>query len=605
MPTLLARTACWLAALALPLAALAQRPAPDRMPAVPMRPDSLRARLARPGLPDTTRVKYLLRFGALYLSSNQDSSRYYARQALTLAQRRGFDWGAARAWATLGAVAFYATDIAAAQQAFEQVLRLGRRLPDPLMVGRAYIGLGNIANNLHNDPAFLAYYTQARQAYATCRPRYVSGELLVAANLTNYYLLHHQPALARQALRSVPALLRLQPTPAMEGLYFAHLGAAQNAQHQPDSARLNWQRAVQVARAAHLTDLEAENLRHLAELALDQHRPALALPYTQQAAHASRAWADPAGLAKALRLQADALAALHRPGAYDTLSQYATLRDTLLTRERLDAVATAQARFDRAGQETRIAGLEKDRRIQALETERRTTRTRLLATLGTGAALLLLAGVVLGYRRRQRRREAALRQRLAADLHDDVGNLLTQISLQSNLLRENPNTPEQLLLRLDQLASTAHQTARQMNDVIWSLGDESQTLPQLIARMRDHAREMLAPTAIELDFQVDDGLTGTELSPEVRQNLYLIFKESLHNVVKHAHGATLVQVRLDRAAGQVLLRVQDNGRAPAGSPSRLGGNGLRNMHTRAEALGGTLVARPTGGGFEVQVALPG
>jgi len=597
---------------ACPRAASAQSPAPpERMPAVLMRPDSLRARLARPGLPDTTRVKYLLRFSTLYLSSQQDSSRYYARQALRLAQHQGFDWGAARAWSILGAVEFYATDIAAAQQAFEQALRLGQRLHDPLMVGRAYVGLGNVANNLHNDPAFVTYYNKAREAYAAARPRYVSGEQLVAANLTNYYLLHRQPALARQALRPMPELLRRQPAPNMEGLYHAHLGEAQNLQHRPDSARLNWLRAVQVARHYHLTDLEAECLRHLATQELDQHQPARALPYAQQAARASRTWADPAGLAKALRLQADALAALRRPGAYDTLLRAATLRDTLLTHERVEAVATAQARFDRAGQEARIAGLEKDRRILALEAERRATRTRLLGTGGALAASLLLAGVVLGYRRRQKAREAALRHQLAADLHDDLGPLLTQLAVESSLLRENVFTPEQLLARLQRLGHTSQQAAQHLGDVLRDLDQGPAAaapapLGELVQQLREQAHESLSPHELSLLFTPLDPALAERLLPAVtRHALSLIFREALHNVVKHAAGATLVQATLAASNGELCLTLLDDGEAPAAT-MRPGGRGLRNMQARAEALGGRCEAGAApGGGYQVRACLPG
>lgn len=600
-----------LALLALPAAAPAQSPPPpERMPAVPMRPDSLQARLARPGLSDTTRVKYLLRFSTLYLSSHQDSSRRYARQALALAQQRGFDWGAARAWSILGAVEFYATDIAAAQSAFEQALRLGQRLNDPLMVGRAYIGLGNIASNLHNDPAFVAYYTKARQAYATCRPRYVSGELLVAANLANYHLLHRQPALARQALRPMPELLRLQPTPNMASLYYAHLGAAQHIQHQFDSARVSWRRAVQVARAAQLTDLEAESLRHLATLALDLHQPAQALPYTRQAARASRTLGDLVGLAKALRQQADALAALHLPGAYDTLSRYATLRDTLLTHERVEAVATAQARFDRNGQEARIAGLEKDRRIQALEAERRATRTRLLGLGGALAASLLLGGIVLGYRRRQKAREAALRHRLAADLHDDLGPLLTQLAVESSLLRENTYAPGQLLARLQRLGHTSQQAARHLGDVLRDLDQGPAAaapgpLGELVQQLREQAHEALSPHELSLLFTPLDPALAERLLPAVtRHALSLIFREALHNVVKHAAGATLVQATLAADHAGLLLTLHDDGQNPAAA-ARPGGRGLRNMHTRAEALGGRCTAGPgAAGGYEVRCWLP-
>jgi signal transduction histidine kinase len=83
--------------------------------------------------------------------------------------------------------------------------------------------------------------------------------------------------------------------------------------------------------------------------------------------------------------------------------------------------------------------------------------------------------------------EHALCQRIATDLHDDGGNLLTQISMHSSLLRETPHSPVQTAARLDALAAASRQAAQQMSDVVWGLDAEHLRLGQLLDRMRDHA----------------------------------------------------------------------------------------------------------------------
>ncbi|OGX82790.1 hypothetical protein BEN47_18190 [Hymenobacter lapidarius] len=225
---------------------------------------------------------------------------------------------------------------------------------------------------------------------------------------------------------------------------------------------------------------------------------------------------------------------------------------------------------------------------------------------------LLVAGAVGGVygwqRRRGQRRERhwqaehALRQRIAADLHDDVGNLLTQISMHSDLLRETPHSPAQTRDRLDALALASRQAAQQMSDVVWSLDAGPLRLGQLLARMRDHAQEVLPPAGLDVQFRVPADLPDPALAPALLHNFYLIYKEALHNVVKHAH-ATTVTVQLAAATACLTLTVADDGRGHDGSP-RPGGRGLANMQARARTVGGTVRYDPLATGFAVVVTVP-
>jgi signal transduction histidine kinase len=155
--------------------------------------------------------------------------------------------------------------------------------------------------------------------------------------------------------------------------------------------------------------------------------------------------------------------------------------------------------------------------------------------------------------------------------------------------------------RLDALATASRQAAQQMSDVVWGLDAQHLRLSQLLARMRDHAQELLPPAGLDVRFHVPADLPDPELAPTLGHNLYLIYKEALHNVVKHAR-ATTVTVQLVATAG-LTLTVADDGCGHDGQP-RPGGHGLANMQARAQAVGGTVhyEAMPTG--FAVVVGLP-
>ena len=225
--------------------------------------------------------------------------------------------------------------------------------------------------------------------------------------------------------------------------------------------------------------------------------------------------------------------------------------------------------------------------------------------------VVTLLGLVVGWQRRrmaQLRREHALRTRIAADLHDDVGALLSQIALQTDLLHEGLTPADQQAAQLAEVADSSRMAVRQLNDVVWSLDAHNDTLPGLLSRLRDYAHDVLHPTGRPVRFRTGE-VPAVELPAEVRRHLYLIYKEALHNILKYAPAGAAVTVGLHYTADQLELTVENDGLPPEpGAPvpaGRHSGHGLRNIRERAAALRGhaTTGARPEGG-FAVRVSVP-
>ena len=287
-------------------------------------------------------------------------------------------------------------------------------------------------------------------------------------------------------------------------------------------------------------------------------------------------------------------------------------REALRLAERIQAVDSVQqvSESQRLAEDLRI-GYETERaeqRVHVLEQGQQLAVLRRQREL-TGGFALGLAGLALGagllrrYRRRQRRREQQLRQSLAADLHDDVGGLLTQISIESALLHTGVVSPDQHQ-RLARIAESSQQAVRQMGDILWRIDSPHGTWARVVERMRDYAYELLAPAGIDMAFDASDAVAALPLDAETGQQLYLIFKEALHNVVKHSR-AGLVHVELRQQAAELVLVVQDDGPG-RGSGAGGSGRGLGNMRQRAAAIGGQVgFGRDTGRpGFQVVVRLP-
>ncbi len=545
--------------------------------------------------------------------------------ALRLAQRLRDPRTLSICWRQLGDR--YPNYDPAARRCYEAALAAARPISWHEGIGDALMALGMVAYDNNDHRRSLRDYDQAAQHYAlvpataASRAERLRNLLLLRANQINsHQALLDAPMVARlgrQALALYRQALASAPTPAWR-IAFAERNATVTGniltilsdhyleRRQYDSARYCAEWGLRLR-----PDSETVVALYLdlADLELRLGRPLAAQVHVQPAVRLARADGHLVMLREALFLQANILAALGRPAAYDSLQAYVAYNEHLTDQSRLEAAAQAQARFDSREQQAQIRALQQDRRLAAQTQE----LTRLLARqqvagVSAAATLLLLGGGLLfvRYRRRQAAARAAantaLRTRLAADLHDDVGNLLTQVGMHSSLLRETPHTPAQTLARLDALAAVSRQAAQQMSDVVWGLGTEHRSLHQLLDRMRDHAQEVLPPAGLDVAFRVPPDLPDPELAPALLHNVYLIFKESLHNVVKHAQ-ATTITVKLTAAATGLVLTVTDNGRGHDGQP-RPGGHGLTNMQARAQAVGGTVRYEPRPAGFAVVAVVP-
>ncbi|MGI4875588.1 MAG: ATP-binding protein [Janthinobacterium lividum] len=387
--------------------------------------------------------------------------------------------------------------------------------------------------------------------------------------------------------------------------------------HQLDSANYHASRAYRVAQHTQVPDAKAalgDALAGLATVRLAQHRPAeaRALAARSVAFNMTQARSGQSFLRNRLTFSLEtAREVAGKIGDYRWSFRLVQAHDSLkhLTAQETNQklLAEMRVRLQTAEAEQKVVLLEKEAHLAAQQRELAELRRRqqvLALALVAVLAVAALVGSLRYARQRQRRREEALRRKLAADLHDDVGSLLTRISLESSLLDEGLATPaEQHALRAN-LVGMSQQALRQMGDVVWSIDDQHDSLPALLDRMREHGYDLLPAAGLELDFEAPAAVAQATLPAAARQHLYLIYKEALHNAVKHAQGARTVRVRLAVEGRTLRLRVQDDGPGTA-SPGRPDGHGLANMRRRAEAVGGRVqYDTAPGAGFAVSVELP-
>jgi signal transduction histidine kinase len=220
----------------------------------------------------------------------------------------------------------------------------------------------------------------------------------------------------------------------------------------------------------------------------------------------------------------------------------------------------------------------------------------------TLTSCLFLAGVVASVRFAERKKyrrqilvaeqERALereRARIAEDLHDDLGSLLTRISLLGGLLRADKDNPEQVELHATKIAHSADQTVRALEEIVWAVRPGSDTLQSLLEYLAHFANEQFEGSPVRCRLDLPHDLPARRLPPEMRHNAFLIVKEALTNALRHA-AAREVRVQAKVWEQGLEIVVQDDGRGCAAEFTEPGGtrHGIGNMHRRAETMGGTL-----------------
>ncbi|MGJ1412695.1 two-component regulator propeller domain-containing protein [Sphingobacterium thalpophilum] len=201
-------------------------------------------------------------------------------------------------------------------------------------------------------------------------------------------------------------------------------------------------------------------------------------------------------------------------------------------------------------------------------------------------ALFILSSIFILHRYRLKRllEVHRLREKVARDLHDDVGSTLTSIHILSEVAKKDLSEQHHIVRSyLDRIGANSSQMMQAMDDIVWSIKPDNDLLQKIVARMREHAALILDPLKIQYVFQADDSIRNIKLDMEQRRHLFLIYKEALNNISKYAE-ATSVLINIGAGPSHIELQIKDNGKGFDCSRQH-SGNGLYNMAQRSQALG--------------------
>lgn len=196
------------------------------------------------------------------------------------------------------------------------------------------------------------------------------------------------------------------------------------------------------------------------------------------------------------------------------------------------------------------------------------------------------------------------RSSIASNLHDDVGSTLSSISIYSEAVKTSlkNNEFEKAMKLVTKIGENARETISSMGDIVWNINPLNDTPDKLFIRMESTASMLFSASNILMEFEADSRLLGFDFTMDAKQNLYLIFKETVNNTVKYAE-ASRVKISIKKDNEFLELWIEDNGKG-FDSSGNSNGNGLKNIRKRTEKLNGTATINSTPDGTCSTFRLP-
>ncbi len=227
-----------------------------------------------------------------------------------------------------------------------------------------------------------------------------------------------------------------------------------------------------------------------------------------------------------------------------------------------------------------------------------------------GLVVLLTIGLIAGtvryfiWRRVQRRliqleNQHAIereRARIAQDMHDDLGARLTQILMLNDFALKSTGSEAEIKTHVTKVAQVTQDLVRNLDAIVWAVNPENDSLRSLALYLCEYFGMFFCPSTLRYRLDAPKEFPEWPMSSEMRHNIFLVVKEALNNIVKHAEASEVwLRLRVDETTLKICI--EDNGRGFSATAESAFSSGLVNMRKRIEKCGGqfSLDSRPQGG----------
>lgn len=191
------------------------------------------------------------------------------------------------------------------------------------------------------------------------------------------------------------------------------------------------------------------------------------------------------------------------------------------------------------------------------------------------------------------------RERISADIHDELGSGMTTIRLMSEIAKNKMKGD--IPVEIEKISNSANEVLNKMNAIVWSMNSSNDTLDSLISYIRAYSIEFFDGTSLECKVNMPDTIPFHEISGDKRRNVFLCVKESLNNALKHSKAS---RIKIDIEVNHKLkIKIADNGIGIEQEKIHRFGNGLKNIERRMKGIGGSYTIS-NNNGTETNLELP-
>ncbi len=608
------------------------------------------SKIKSPSLYDTTAANILNDLSSAYWNSNPDTAQYYANHCLTLSEQIGFKKGIGNAFNSLGTVNTNKGDYLLALEFHKKALKIREEAGDKK-------GIANSYNNIGVSYRFQDKYPEALKNSLSALKIFeeIGDKNGIAKSYSNIGVIHHDHGYYPEALKNYFVALKIREEIGdKKGIAncYNNIGIIYQIQRKyPEALKYSFA-SLKIKEEFGDKKGIANTYSNIGQIYMDQgnYPEALKNHFTtlkireeigdkegivaasvdigtaKLEIHAAREAKD--WLRKGLQIakEIESLSLMQRcymvlatadsalgnfKGAYENHKLFILYRDSIDNTENTKKVVTLQMNYDFSKKQDSLNVVQAKRDIVA---QQELHKQKLIRNgfIGGTIIFLLLAGAAIKFfidriQRNRKKQLEAVRARISRDLHDDMGSTLQSISVMSEIVRMKTTSDnrQESIPFIEKIGSASRDMIDKMNDIVWAVSPQNDNFENIILHMRAFGGELLAGKDIALHFKSDSGLNNIRLSMEKRKSFFLVYKEALNNAYKYS-GAKNVKVEISKFNHILKLVVEDDGAGFNLNEDRLktGGNGLKNMNTRAAEMKGSIsIASEKGHGTTVSLTV--
>lgn len=590
---------------------------------------------------DTSRALALLEYGGLFCETDYDTAEFYYRQARDISLKHNYFRGYQK-------YVSYQSEILNMKGEFDSNIILCRQglvwaeqKNDRLFQGTHLTNIGNTYLYKANNDSAASYFIKATRFFEgsdSMRLGMVYSNLsVVFDNVGQYHQSIYYNRLALQIAKATNDEIGV-------GYAMVNMGSALKKLNQFDSARYYFETALPIAIKNKNINLEKDANINLGYVELHEKTYGNAERYFSQGLLLSRHLLNDYGIVssnkglasvkiaqgkfkEAGELLNDAISTSQAKGFNEELQElyllkyetdqasgnfadaltaymnHVKIKDSLNNIQVQKNISSLEKQYQTERKEKML--LQKDNQIRNQTLELNAKNTWILALGSLMLFLGILIFLVLKYYKQKRRADAKQqelaqvqlfmlakedeRNRIAKELHDDLGGTLSGIVLHSHFMIEQleDSNVNAVKKSIDRIQNAASEMITKLNDIVWLINPKYDTLGKLVQRIEEFAMDMAKAKGMQVKIDTPENSAAVALDTHARKNIYLICKEAINNAVKYSN-ATELYLKIGWSENNLLLLVEDNGK---GFDTTIigNGNGLSNMKQRAQDIGAAYI----------------